>query len=230
MTSAPHSRRFPNESEAYRSARNALIEAELSLEAELKRVTALRAALPDGGAPAQDYAFDTKANGRTSQVALSDLFADGKSTLFLYSFMYGPDDGMPCPACTSMVDGLNGISDHLADRINLAIVAKSPIDRIMELAESRGWTRLRFLSSANNSYNSDYGAETDDGRQIPAATIFTKRNGEVRHFYSAEMLYVSQPGHPRHVDRLWPIWNVFDLTPEGRGQDWFPKLDYNSAS
>ena len=24
----------------------------------------------------------------------------------------------------------------------------------------------------------------------------------------------------------WPLWNALDLTPEGRGKDWYPKLDY----
>jgi predicted dithiol-disulfide oxidoreductase (DUF899 family) len=32
---------------------------------------------------------------------------------------------------------------------------------------------------------------------------------------------------PRHVDTIWPIWNVLDMTPTGRGMDWdFPRIDY----
>ncbi len=97
----------------------------------------------------------------------------------------------------------------------------------MKIAEERAWSGLRLLSSAGNSYNADYFAETVDGSQIPAANIFVRRDGEIRHFYNAEQLYVDRPGrHPRHVDRIWPIWNILDLTPEGRG-DWFPRLDYD---
>jgi predicted dithiol-disulfide oxidoreductase (DUF899 family) len=221
-----HDKRFPGEDTRYRRARNTLLEAELALEEQLRKVCEMRQALPLGGKVAEDYLFDTTDDGTLRTIRLSELFESGKSSLFLYSLMFGPDDEKPCPACTSLVDGFNGIRQHAEDRINMAIVAKSPIERIAELARSRGWNGLRLLSSAGNTYNRDYFAETPTGAQIPAANIFVQRNGEIRHFYAAEMLYADQPGrHPRHVDRIWPIWNLFDLTPEGRG-DWGPKLAY----
>jgi predicted dithiol-disulfide oxidoreductase (DUF899 family) len=50
----------------------------------------------------------------------------------------------------------------------------------------------------------------------------------VRHFYNTELLFVppekGQDG--RHVDLIWPLWNIFDLTPEGRGSTWHPRLKY----
>ena len=48
-------------------------------------------------------------------------------------------------------------------------------------------------------------------------------------FYNTELLYApTEPGqNPRHVDSLWPLWNMFDLTPEGRGTDWYPKHSYD---
>ena len=221
-----HDKHYPGEDATYRQARNALLKAELELEEKVREVSAMRQALPCGGAIAEDYEFDTIEDGATVKIRLSNLFAPGKSTLFLYSFMFGPHDENPCPACTSLVDGFNGIKDHIQDRVSLAVVARSPISRLADFAASRGWSGIRLLSSAGNSYNSDYFAENAEGVQIPAANIFVRRDGEVRHFYGAEMLYVDQPGrHPRHMDRVWPIWNLFDMTPEGRG-DWFPKLDY----
>jgi predicted dithiol-disulfide oxidoreductase (DUF899 family) len=143
----------------------------------------------------------------------------------LYSFMYGPAAERPCPMCTSFLDGLDRYALHLTQRMNLAVVAKSPIERIRAWAAERGWTRLRLLSSAGSTYNTDYVAETRDGSQLPACNVFTKDADGIHHFWSAEVLYAPVQGHPRHIDLLWPIWSVFDLTPEGRG-NWMPKLAY----
>ena len=221
-----HDMHFPGEDDTYRTARNALLEAELALEEQVSKVAQMRRVLPPGGAVPQDYVFDTIEEGAVRQVRLSELFSPGKETLFLYSYMYGPDAKAPCPACTSLLDGFSGIAQHILARIDFAVVAKSPIEKFAKIAEDRGWSGIRLLSSAGNSYNADYFAETPDGSQIPAANIFVKRDGGIRHFYNAEQLYVDRPGrHPRHVDRIWPIWNILDMTPEGRG-DWGPKLAY----
>ena len=110
------------------------------------------------------------------------------------------------------------------------MVAKSPIARIREFARDRGWTRLTLLSSQRNRFNRDYHGEDEEGRQMPMAHVFVKRDGEVRHFWSSEMLFVkNESGDPRHVDMLWPLWNVLDLTPEGRGESWYPSLEYAAA-
>lgn len=223
-----HDIRFPGETSDYRTARDKLLEAEIELEKRVQEVSDLRRALPPGGPVKEDYVFRTLRNGAETDVAMSDLFAKGKSTLLIYSFMLGAKQESPCPACTSLIDGFSGIAKHLQDRINLAICARAPIAHFGELAKDRGWSSdLTLLSSAENGYNADYHAETLDGRQIPALNVFTKdADGTIRHFYGAEKLYVQAPGHPRHVDRIWPIWNVLDLTPDGRGDDWFPKLSY----
>ena len=223
---AQHDKRYPNEDAAYRDARTALLQAELELDAKVNEVATLRAALPDGGAVKEDYVFRTATDGQEHDIRLSELFAPGKDSLFLYSFMWGPGMENPCPACTSAIDGFNGVADHIGDRINVAIVAKNPIGTIMDVAKARGWTDLRFLSSADNSYNDDYFAHGASGNQIPAANIFVRRPDGIRHFWGAEMLYVDRPGHPRHVDQIWPIWQILDLTPEGRGTNWFPSLSY----
>ncbi len=221
-----HTRHWPGEDEAYREARNTLLQAEMELERHLTAVVKLRQDLPLGGLVKEDYSFEEMVDGKAVATRLSSLFAPDKEALVIYSLMYAPDDEAPCPACTSLIDGFNGVAPHLQDRVNLAVIAKAPIGKIMELAASRSWNRLRLLSSGGNSYNADYGGENDKGMQIPALNVFIRRDGQIRHFYNAEQLYVDQPGHPRHVDRLWPIWNMLDLTPEGRGEDWFPKLSY----
>jgi predicted dithiol-disulfide oxidoreductase (DUF899 family) len=142
--------------------------------------------------------------------------------------MYGPKMAQPCPMCTSMLDGLNGNAQHIARRTNLVVIAKSPLERIMEHARGRGWSNLQLLSSADNSYNRDYRAEADDGSQLPILNVFVKDRKKVRHWYATELLFAqTESGQdPRHIDSIWPLWNLLDLTPEGRGKDWYPQLTY----
>jgi predicted dithiol-disulfide oxidoreductase (DUF899 family) len=126
------------------------------------------------------------------------------------------------------LDSLNGTAPHAGQRLNLAVVAKSPIGRVREFALGRGWHNLRVISSAGNTYNRDYHGESESGGQVPVFTIFVRRDGEIRHFYSTELVYApSELGqNQRHIDMMWPLWNLLDLTPEGRGANWFPRLSY----
>lgn len=226
MADALHPVRFPNEPEGYRAARDRLLAAEIALRDQLEAVAGLRRALPRGGRVKEDYVFEAPVDGGARPVRLSELFASGKPSLVVYSYMFGPDMKQPCPMCTCFLDGADGYAPHLAQRINFVVVAKSPAARLGAWAGGRGWSRLRLLSSATNTYNRDYTAETPDGQQLPACNVFTKTDDGIFHSWSAEMLYVPTAGHPRHVDLLWPLWNFFDLTPEGRGTDWLPKLSY----
>jgi len=226
---AAHAVRFPNENADYRKARNGLLNAEIELRRQIERVAALRRALPLGGPPPEDYAFEEAStnDGAARRVRLSELF--GKhATLVAYSYMYGPQMEKPCPSCTSMLDGLNGQAEHVQQRVGLVVIAKSPIERIRAAARERGWTRLRLLSSAGNTYNRDYHGENASGSQRPCLNVFTRRDGTVRHFWASEMMFApSDPGQdPRHVDMIWPLWNVLDCVPEGRGSDWYPQLRY----
>lgn len=236
MPSSGEGVRFPNESAEYRSARETLLASEIELRRRLEEVAALRRTLPLGGRIPEDYVFEE--GGRDlddvethREVRLSGLFAPGKDSLVLYSYMFGPAMRQPCVSCTSILDGLNGTAPHVMQRVNFAVVARSPIERIRSVARERGWRSLRLLSSARNSYNSDYRAETPKGDQLPALNVFVRRADGIHHFYNTELLYApSEPGEDgRHVDLVWPLWNLFDLTPEGRGTNWYPRLAYESA-
>ncbi len=234
MATSLHQVRFPGESGDYRSARNELLKAELELRERLEEVAALRRKLPLGGQIKENYVFEEMKSGSGSetveQTKLSELFETEKDSLIIYSFMYGPEAELPCPMCNSFLDGLDAYASHITQRVNLAIVARSPIDRIREWSAERGWKHLRLLSSEKNNYNTDYFAQTPEGQQLPACNVFTKTLDGIYHFYSTEALYAPVDGHPRHVDLLWPIWNFFDLTPEGRGTDWSPQLSYDCVS
>jgi predicted dithiol-disulfide oxidoreductase (DUF899 family) len=236
---------FPGESGEYREARNQLLETEVDLRRTIERVAEQRRALPPGGPVPEDYRFEPARGG--DEVRFSDLFAPGKETLVIYSFMFprwsgdtrpGPATGQtallrlaetPCPSCTSILDSLDGAAPHLGDRLNLAIVAKSDPQRIRAFAEDRGWRHLRLLSSRNNTYNRDYHAETPEGEQAPILNVFVRHGHEIRHAWATELMFAPRADgeDPRHVDSIWPIWNMLDLTPQGRGtEEDFPKLDY----
>jgi predicted dithiol-disulfide oxidoreductase (DUF899 family) len=234
MGESLHTTRFPGESEEYRRAREELLRAEIELRRGIEAVAAQRRALPPGGEVPVDYAFEESAEDAdaASEVRLSELFAEGRDTLFLYSFMFLPGPGgkpleVACPACTSIIDALDGEAPHITRQINLAVCAKVPIGQFRAHARDRGWRHARLLSSAASSFNGDYNAESPEGAQRPIAHVFVRRNGTIRHSWSSELAYApSEPGqHPRHVDFMWPAWNVFDTTPEGRG-NWDPQLTY----
>lgn len=228
-----HDKQFPGESDEYRKARYELLQAEIGLRRRLESVAALRRSLPVGGKLKVDYVFEDGAPDLSDretirQTKFSELFEKGKDSLIIYSFMFAPDADKACPMCTSILDGLNGNVPHVQDRVNLVVIAKAPIQKIRNWALQRGWNNLRLLSSGSNTYNTDYSAETPEGDQSPAINVFRKTDKGIYHFYNAELLYApSEEGqNPRHADLIWPLWNLFDLTPKGRGTDWFPKFSY----
>jgi predicted dithiol-disulfide oxidoreductase (DUF899 family) len=238
---------FPGESAEYRAWRNQLLGQEIELRRAMEAVATARRGLPPGGAVPEDYVFQGKnADGVATDMRLSELFAPGKESLVIYSFMFprdpgdqrpGPEAGQtarlplaegPCPSCVAFLDQLEGAAEHATQRINLAAVAKAPLPRILAFAEERGWRRLRLLSSAANSYNRDYLAETAEGHQRPMLNVFHRDGETIRHFWGSELFYgPTDPGQdPRHVGTLEPVWNLFDLTPEGRPTDWDEQLSY----
>ncbi len=223
-----HDKSFPGESAEYRQARDKLLEKEMELRAQIEEVSALRRTLPLGGLVKEDYEF--RRINDDSAVKLSQLFEEGRDTLVLYSFMFAPDAAQPCPSCNSLADSFDGNVPHLEDRVNFYIVAKAPVVKMRAWAESRAWRNLKILSSCYNYYNRDYLAETDDGFQMPMLNVFVKRDDGIYHSYGTELLYTKfEKGEPRHVDLMWPLWNVLDLTPEGRGSVWYPKLVYKPS-
>ncbi|MGB0625956.1 MAG: DUF899 family protein [Alphaproteobacteria bacterium] len=223
--------RFPNETDEYRTARDALLAAEMELRAKIEEVAALRRSLPPGGALKEDYLLtegpaELSLAGPEVETRFSDLFAPGKDTLIVYSFMYGPG-GSPCPACTSLIDGLDGLMPHITDRLNFAVFAKAPVADFRAWARARGWRHVRLLSSGATTYNADYVTERGEN-QIPIINVFTRDGDTIVHRWASELFYApAEDGqHPRHADTIWPIWNLLDLTPEGR-DGWFPQNSYD---
>ncbi|HLZ95068.1 MAG TPA: DUF899 family protein [Candidatus Dormibacteraeota bacterium] len=227
-----HKEKWPGETLEYRRARNALLREEIKLRRSIESVAAKRRSLPLGGAVPTDYVFDSWRPGDDAfpQVRMSELFEPGKRTLVLYNFMFpeSPDSHTPCPSCTSIIDAIDGAAHHLMQRVGFAVIAKAPIADFRRHARSRGWQHARLLSSAGNTFNRDYHAEGENGQQMPLAHVFVRRGKRMRHFWSSELWFTpSESGQDlRHVDFMWPLWSILDLTPEGRGKGFYPQLEY----
>ncbi len=238
---------FPSESREYRAARDRLLEREIELRREMEAVAVARRELPPGGPVLEDYVFEAGGpDGAAIEVRLSELFAPGKDSLVIYNFMFprgyggprpGPPTGEtallpleegPCPSCVALLDQFDGAEQHVGQRLNLAVVAKTSLVRLLTFAKERGWQHLRLLSSAGNTYNRDYFGEDGEGWQMPMLNVFHREGETIRHFWGAELTYApADPGQDhRSVGTLEPLWNLFDLTREGRPMDWDEQLSY----
>jgi predicted dithiol-disulfide oxidoreductase (DUF899 family) len=213
--------RFPNESEAYRRAREALLVEEIELRRHIERVAAQRRALPPGGKVTKDYRFESE----RGPVGFADLFGD-KQTLVIYSYMFGPQRQRPCPMCTSLMSSWEEKVPDIEQRVAFAMVARSPIDRLIEAKQARGWTKLKLYSDTRGDFTRAYVSAED--ADVPAYNVFTRKDGAIRHFWSGEMGgETADPGQdPRGAPDMDPLWTILDTTPEGRGTDWYPKLEY----
>jgi predicted dithiol-disulfide oxidoreductase (DUF899 family) len=199
-----------------------LLESERRLRVEMEAVAAERRALPLGGI-VSDYEFSgVSADGAVTRLHLADLFGcpDGETARL-------PLHEGPCPSCTALLDQFDGMARHPEQRVSLAIVPRAPIEQLLTFAGERGWRYLRLLSAAGSSYSRDYGGEVPGGLR-PMLNVFERRQGEIRHFWGSELMWAPpEPGQEyRHVGTLEPLWNLFDLTRAGRGDDWDEQLTY----
>ena len=219
---AAASKPYPNDSAEYRRARTALLAEEIELRRQIERVAALRRALPPGG-EARDYRFKDES---AKTVGLADLF--GKhDTLITYFWMYGPQRERPCPMCTAFVGALDTPSVDLTQRVAFAVVGRSPVERQLAFARERGWRNLKFYATVGDDFARDYRGLAPDGSEWGALDVWVKQDGKVLHFWGDELGDTSDPGQdPRGAPDPTPLWNLLDLTPAGRGTDWYPKLSY----
>jgi predicted dithiol-disulfide oxidoreductase (DUF899 family) len=215
--------RYPNESPEYRRAREALLAEEIELRRHIERVAEQRRALPPGGPVTRDYRFESE----HGPVGFADLFGD-KQSLVIYSYMFGPQRQRPCPMCTSLLSAWDGEAQDVEQNVALAVIAGSPIERLVAFKKERGWRNLKLYSDPSGEFSRDYHALLPDGGDTAGFNVFTRRDGMIRHFWSGEMGFESaDPGQdPRGAPDLMPLWTILDSTPEGRHPTWYPKLQY----
>ncbi len=221
-----------NESPEYLAAREELRKAEIELMRQRERIAELRRGLP-AGAVIEDYEL---LEGPTSlddgdepvrKTRLSELFTKPDRALVVYQFMFGKKQQKPCPMCTAWIDGLNGVAPHLAQNIDLVIVAAADPAALRAHARNRGWDKLRLLSGGESTFKYDLGSEDREGGQDSTITVITRdADGTLRHFYSVHPR-MDHEIDVRGIDLYTPIWNVLDLTPQGRGT-FEASLDYGT--
>jgi len=222
---AQASRPYPHDSAEYRRARTALLAEEIELRRHIERVAEQRRALPPGG-EAPDHRFEDE-NGRT--VGWAELFGR-HDTLLTYFWMYGPQRGRPCPMCTAFLGALDIPARDLMQRAAVAVLGRSPVARQLAFARERGWRYLKFYATVGDDFARDYRGLAPDGSEWPALDVWVRREGRVRHFWGSELGGTSDPGQdPRGAPDPTPLWNLLDLTPAGRGTDWYPALEYPEA-
>jgi predicted dithiol-disulfide oxidoreductase (DUF899 family) len=221
-----------NESPEYLVKREELRLAEIELMKQRERCAELRRGLPKGAA-IRDYEFLEgpasldKGDEPVQKVRLSELFTAPDRSLVIYQFMYGKKQTSPCPMCTAWIDSWNGVAHHLAQNIDLAIVAAADPSTLRAHARTRGWHKLRLLSAGDSTFKYDLGSEDREGHQDSTISVFTRDNdGTLRHFYSVHPR-LAKDIQQRGIDEWNPIWNVLDLTPQGRG-DWVASLEYGT--
>jgi predicted dithiol-disulfide oxidoreductase (DUF899 family) len=221
-----------NESSQYLAKREELRLAEIELMRQRERVAELRRGLPQG-APLQDYEFLegpaslNAGDEPVTKVRLSELFTAPDRSLVIYQFMFGKKQTKACPMCTAWIDGFNGVAHHLAQNVDLAIVAAADPSTLRSFARDRGWDRLRLLSAGESTFKYDLGSEDREGNQDSTISVFTRdSDGTLRHYYSAHP-WLGHDIKERGIDELSPIWNVLDLTPQGRGT-FYASLDYGT--
>lgn len=217
---------YPNDSAEYREARVALLAEEVELRRHIERVAAQRRALPAGG-EARDYRFKDE-DGKT--VSLADLFGL-HDTLVTYFWMYGPERERPCPMCTSFLGSLDIPVRDISQRIAIAVIGRSPVERQLAFARERVWSNLKFYATVGDDFARDYRGLAPDGSEWPALDVWVRRDGKVLHFWGSELGGTADPGQDaRGAPDPTPLWNILDLTPAGRGTDWFPALAYDAAT
>jgi len=219
-----------NESKEYMAQREEIRQAEVDLDRARERVAALRRRLPQGPV-VTDYVFEEGPthleDGDTPirQVKLSELFTSPDRALILYHFMFGKAQTKPCPMCTFLIDSLNGSAHHIAQNVDLAIVAAAEPKALREHARARRWNNLRLLSCGSNTLKYDMMSEDREGHQDSAMSVFTKEpNGSVRHFYTGHP-WLGEDVRERGLDLFSPVYHLLDYTPKGRG-NWYARLDY----
>ena len=215
---------FPGASDAYVDARRALFAEEIEARRLLTRIAEHRRALPPGPVIEKDYRFR---DGNGEEVGLADLFGD-QDTLIAYFWMYGPDRARPCPMCTNWLGSVNGNAPDIAQRAALRIFGRSSVERQVAFAEERRWKNLTFVQTLGDDWARDLNLLNDDGTENPGFWVFRKDADEVRLFWSsAQSMATADPGQdPRDAPDIASLWTILDLTPEGRGADWYPKLSY----
>jgi predicted dithiol-disulfide oxidoreductase (DUF899 family) len=195
--------------EEWRAAREILLAKEKELTHAHDALAAQRRRLPMVRIE-KSYTFE----GPAGKVSLVDLF-EGRRQLLLYHFMFAPDvDGWPsagCPGCSMFTDNIGQFAPvHLRARgVSLALVSRAPIANIEAYRKRMSWPH-RWVSSAGNTFNADFGVTTPEGEYHGLSVFLHDRNEIFRTYFTTA----------RGSEALGNVWGFLDATPYGRQETW----------
>ena len=222
---------LPNESAEYLSKREELRLAEIDLMNLRERIATLRRQLPPG-AILKDYAFIEgpasldEGDSPASTVRLSELFTAPESAGDLSNDVRKKQTS-PCPMCTSWLDAFNGVAHHLAQSINLAVAVAADLPALRSHARKRGWDKLRLLSAGESTFKYDLGSEDREEARTRRFLSSRSTSKEQCITFTVFIRRLADNIDTRGTDEYNPIWNVLDLTPQGRGT-FEASLDYGT--
>jgi predicted dithiol-disulfide oxidoreductase (DUF899 family) len=175
---------------------------------------------------AKQYVF----SGPDGKQTLTDLF-EGRSQLFVYHFMFGPDWEEGCPSCSMVADHFDGSVVHLAQRdVTLVAVSRAPLPKIEAFKKRMGW-RFKWVSSYENDFNHDYQVSfTRD--EMAAGKFYNYKTGEfpreeahgnsVFYKHSTGQVFHTYSSYARGPEPLLGVYYFLDLVPKGRDEDALP--------
>ncbi len=144
---------------AWLAARIKLLKDEKALTRRSDKVAQQRQKLPWVRIE-KEYRFDTD----DGAVSLADLFR-GRSQIVMYHFMFGPDYTAGCPACSSIADGFNGLTVHLANHdVMLWAVSRAPLAKLQAYKRRMGWG-FPWASSLKSDFNADFYVQFTEEQQ-----------------------------------------------------------------
>ncbi len=130
--------------------------------------------------------------------------------------------------CTSLLSAWDGETQDIEQTCALAVIAQSPIERLVAYKKERGWRNLKFYSDTSGEFSKDYHANTPESAMTRRSMY--SRTATARSVTSGAVKWVSKPPIQDRTRAarpdLMPIWTVLDATPEGRRDDWYPSLEY----
>jgi predicted dithiol-disulfide oxidoreductase (DUF899 family) len=198
---------------------------EIEVRRHLGRLARQSRELPEGPEMSASWKFVGMNGG---EVGLADMFGQ-RDTLVLYHWMYGPERNRPCPMCTSLLGPLAANAADLQQRVALAVVSRSKVERMIAFGVERGWHDLPYYQAVGDAFSVAIGGLDPEKRgEMPVLMVLRMTNGKVRLHWMGEMtMAMADPGEdPRGAVDLAPLWTVLDLTPAGREAKWYPRLSY----
>ncbi|WP_329107752.1 DUF899 domain-containing protein [Micromonospora sp. NBC_01699] len=184
----------------WQAARDALLVKEKEATRAQDALAAERRRLPMVAFP-KEYVFETPEGGKAS---LLDLF-DGRRQLIVYHFMLAAGSDHRCPGCASFTDNIGHLAHLRARDTNLVLVAPAPQSEIGPYQSRMGWT-VPWYSSYGSDFNADCGIDGGFG-----LSVFLRDGDSVFRSYFTTR---------RGADRLRIDFNLLDMTPLGRQEDW----------